>query len=101
MSGLHDTPRLDADPDRMETEPYYEPAGGEVALFEAAWASRVPLLLKGPTSRGRSKFGQKPRVYYNRCGGSLAFVLYILSTLAISLPGAPRCRSSVLIWKAS
>ena len=38
MNDLHDTRRLDADLDRIETEPYYEPVGGEVALFEAAWA---------------------------------------------------------------
>ena len=48
MSDLHDTRRLDADLDRIETEPYYEPVGAEVALFEAAWASLVPVLLKGP-----------------------------------------------------
>jgi len=101
MNDLDEARRLDADPGRIETRHYYEPVGGEVALFEAAWASRVPVLLKAPTSRGRSKFGQKPRVYYNRCGGSLALVLYISSTLAILLPGASRCRSSVLIWKAS
>jgi nitric oxide reductase NorQ protein len=28
--------------------PHYQPAGQEVALFEAAWAQRLPLLLKGP-----------------------------------------------------
>jgi nitric oxide reductase NorQ protein len=56
MNDLHDTRRLDADLDRIETEPYYEPVGGEVALFEAAWASRVPVLLKGPTGCGKTRF---------------------------------------------
>jgi nitric oxide reductase NorQ protein len=56
MNGLHDARRLDADLDRIETEPYYEPVGGEVALFEAAWASRVPVLLKGPTGCGKTRF---------------------------------------------
>ena len=101
MNDLHEARRLDADLDRIETEPYYEPVGGEVALFEAAWASRVPVLLKAPTSRGRSKFGQKPRVHYNRCRGSVAAAMYTLSTLSTPFPGVPRCRSSVLIWKAS
>ena len=56
MNDLHDTRRLDADLDRIEAEPYYEPVGGEVALFEAAWASRVPVLLKGPTGCGKTRF---------------------------------------------
>lgn len=37
-------------------EPYYEQAGDEVALFEAAHASRVPVLLKGPTGCGKTRF---------------------------------------------
>ncbi len=44
------------DAPRIETEPYYEPLGGEVALFEAAYASRVPVLLKGPTGCGKTRF---------------------------------------------
>ena len=56
MNDLHDTRRLDADLDRIETEPYYEPVGAEVELFEAAYASRVPVLLKGPTGCGKTRF---------------------------------------------
>ncbi len=37
-------------------EPYYEPVGGEVGLFEAAYASKVPILLKGPTGCGKTRF---------------------------------------------
>ena len=40
----------------IENEPYYEPVGGERALFEAADASRLPVLLKGPTGCGKSRF---------------------------------------------
>jgi nitric oxide reductase NorQ protein len=40
----------------IATEPYYEPAGNEVALFEAAWASTLPVLLKGPTGCGKTRF---------------------------------------------
>ena len=36
--------------------PHYQPAGHEVALFEAAWAQRLPLLLKGPTGCGKTRF---------------------------------------------
>ena len=37
-------------------EPHYQPAGREVALFEAAWAQRLPLMLKGPTGCGKTRF---------------------------------------------
>ena len=40
----------------IEREPYYEPVGGEIALFEAAYASQMPVLLKGPTGCGKTRF---------------------------------------------
>ena len=40
----------------VEREPYYEPIGGEIALFEAAYASQIPVLLKGPTGCGKTRF---------------------------------------------
>jgi nitric oxide reductase NorQ protein len=40
----------------IEKEPYYEPAGEEIALFEAAYATQVPVLLKGPTGCGKTRF---------------------------------------------
>ena len=40
----------------IEKEPYYEPLGAEIALFEAAYASQIPVLLKGPTGCGKSRF---------------------------------------------
>lgn len=41
---------------RIRQEPYYVPAGDEVAVFEAAYDSRLPVLLKGPTGCGKSRF---------------------------------------------
>jgi nitric oxide reductase NorQ protein len=41
---------------RIDREPYYVPAGGEIAVFEAAYASRLPVLLKGPTGCGKTRF---------------------------------------------
>ena len=41
---------------RIRTEPYYLPVGAEVALFEAAYASRLPVMLKGPTGSGKTRF---------------------------------------------
>jgi nitric oxide reductase NorQ protein len=37
-------------------EPYYQPVGEEVGLFEAAAARRLPVLLKGPTGCGKTRF---------------------------------------------
>ncbi len=36
--------------------PYYRPQGGEIALFEYAYQNRLPLLLKGPTGCGKTRF---------------------------------------------
>jgi nitric oxide reductase NorQ protein len=36
--------------------PYYKPAGSECTLFERAFRNRLPVLLKGPTGCGKSRF---------------------------------------------
>jgi len=36
--------------------PYYRPVGDECALFEKAWRHRLPLLVKGPTGCGKTRF---------------------------------------------
>ena len=41
---------------RVTREPFYQPRGEEIALFEAAHARRLPLLLKGPTGCGKTRF---------------------------------------------
>ena len=43
------------EPHALET-PYYEPSGDECAVFEAAWRHRLPLLIKGPTGCGKTRF---------------------------------------------
>src|ERR1044071_7147020 len=37
-------------------EPYYMPVGDEVQVFEAAYQERIPVLLKGPTGCGKTRF---------------------------------------------
>jgi len=37
-------------------EPYYRPIGDEVRLYEAAYAVRMPMMLKGPTGCGKTRF---------------------------------------------
>ncbi|MFT4266087.1 MAG: CbbQ/NirQ/NorQ/GpvN family protein [Xenophilus sp.] len=41
---------------RIGSEPYYRPRGDEREHFEAAWSRRLPLLLKGPTGCGKTRF---------------------------------------------
>jgi nitric oxide reductase NorQ protein len=37
-------------------EPYYVPTSDEIEIFESAYRQRVPLLLKGPTGTGKTRF---------------------------------------------
>ncbi|GAB4510205.1 MAG: transcriptional regulator NirQ [Sulfuricaulis sp.] len=39
-----------------EALPFYRPQGNEVALFEYAYRHRLPVLLKGPTGCGKTRF---------------------------------------------
>lgn len=36
--------------------PFYQPAGDEIEVFEHAWKNRLPLLIKGPTGCGKTRF---------------------------------------------
>jgi nitric oxide reductase NorQ protein len=40
----------------IKDEPYYEPVGNEIEVFEAAYANQLPVLLKGPTGCGKTRF---------------------------------------------
>jgi ATP-dependent Clp protease ATP-binding subunit ClpX len=39
---------------RITEAPYYRPCSGEVALYQHAYAHRLPLILKGPTGCGKT-----------------------------------------------
>src|SRR5450759_2692454 len=41
---------------KVRKEPYYQPQGNEVWLYEAAYAARLPVMVKGPTGCGKSRF---------------------------------------------
>ena len=50
-------PKSAATQARLVTQqPYYEAVGEEIALFEAAYATQIPVLLKGPTGCGKTRF---------------------------------------------
>ncbi len=40
----------------VEVEPYYAPVGEEIEVFESAYKNQLPMLLKGPTGCGKTRF---------------------------------------------
>lgn len=46
----------EAKPEASKTVPYYHPSGDECAVFERAFRLKLPLLLKGPTGCGKTRF---------------------------------------------
>jgi len=40
----------------IDREPYYFAVGSEVEMYQAAYAARMPVMLKGPTGCGKSRF---------------------------------------------
>ncbi|MBF0469922.1 MAG: CbbQ/NirQ/NorQ/GpvN family protein [Gammaproteobacteria bacterium] len=40
----------------ISEEPFYQPQGDEVALYDAAYEARLPVMIKGPTGCGKSRF---------------------------------------------
>jgi len=47
---------MELDQYRLSEEPRYHSTGREVALYEAAYKARLPLMLKGPTGCGKTRF---------------------------------------------
>lgn len=45
-----------AEPYRIGREPFYQAQGDEVELYAAAYGARLPVMLKGPTGCGKSRF---------------------------------------------
>ena len=47
---------IDKEQYKVHAEPYYQAQGREIALFEAAYRNRLPVMVKGPTGCGKSRF---------------------------------------------
>jgi nitric oxide reductase NorQ protein len=41
---------------KISAEPWYRPVGEEMTLFQAAFDARMPVMLKGPTGCGKTRF---------------------------------------------
>ena len=60
----------------LTEEPYYVPVGDEIELFEAAYQQKIPLIFKGPTGCGKTRFVEymsyrlgQPLTRVNQSGG--------------------------------
>lgn len=40
----------------IKDQPFYSAQGNEVEIFEAAWHAKTPIMLKGPTGSGKTRF---------------------------------------------
>jgi nitric oxide reductase NorQ protein len=47
---------IDIEQYKIKKEPYYEAVSNEIDLYEAAYNARMPMMLKGPTGCGKSRF---------------------------------------------
>ena len=77
------------------TLPWYRPVGQEVALFEAAYAAHLPILLKGPTGCGKSRLVEHMAA---RLGRPLVTVSCHDETSAVDLLGRWLIRGAETVW---
>jgi nitric oxide reductase NorQ protein len=47
---------VDVEQYKIKDEPYYEPVGDELELYQSAYDVRMPMMIKGPTGCGKSRF---------------------------------------------
>jgi len=53
---MSDSVEIDVSQYNIENEPFYAAQADEIALYEAAYKSRLPIMIKGPTGCGKSRF---------------------------------------------
>ena len=63
---MKDLNTRDAHTGKIETEPFYLETGNEKALFEAAYDGKLPVMLKGPTGCGKTRFVEYMAYRLNR-----------------------------------
>src|SRR5438046_6502048 len=80
---------------RLKDEPYYAEGNGEIALFQAAAAARMPVMLKGPTGCGKTRFVQ--HMAY-RLGRALITVACHEDLTASDLVGRYLLKGGETVW---
>jgi nitric oxide reductase NorQ protein len=53
---IHQTTQYRIEEYVIKEQPFYVPTADEIEIFEAAYRQRVPVLLKGPTGTGKTRF---------------------------------------------
>ncbi len=76
--------------------PFYQETGQEIAVFEHAFKSRLPLMLKGPTGCGKSRFVEHMAARLNR---PLITVACNEDTSATDLIGRYIIKGGETIWQ--
>ena len=56
MTTTNDYKEIRVEEYSVDEEPFYVPLADEIDVFEAAYRQRVPVLLKGPTGTGKTRF---------------------------------------------
>lgn len=79
----------------MTTPPYYMETGNEVQLFEAAFRDRLPVMLKGPTGCGKTRFVE---YMAHRLGLSLTTVACHEDLFASDLVGRYLLMGDQTVW---
>lgn len=80
---------------RLPAPPYYLPSGNEIELFEAAYDARVPVMLKGPTGCGKTRFVE---FMAHRLGRSLITVACHEDLFASDLIGRYLLKDNETVW---
>ncbi|MET0826884.1 MAG: AAA family ATPase, partial [Acidimicrobiales bacterium] len=81
---------------KLTEEPYYLPLGNEVELFESAYNSRLPVMLKGPTGCGKTRFVEHMSW---RLGRTLVTVACHEDLTASDLVGKYTLRGDETVWQ--
>jgi nitric oxide reductase NorQ protein len=89
----------------MAEEPYYLALADEIAIFQAAYDARLPILLKGPTGCGKTRFVEHMvwRIYQQHRQSTLETPLVTISChedlTATDLVGRYLLRGDETVWQ--
>ena len=61
----------------VEKEPFFVPISDEITVFESAYNQRIPILLKGPTGTGKTRFVEYMSWKINNSKGSTKDVPFL------------------------
>lgn len=76
--------------------PWYQPVGDELAVFQAAYDNRLPLMLKGPTGCGKSRFVEHMAA---RLGRPLVTIACHDETSAVDMLGRYLVIGGQTVWQ--